>query len=234
MSAVIAKAKKESAESALGVAFSRENPDSPLKIHLIRDDSIFASTDLKPGMIVGDIMGETMTWKTPADAAAALKGAPAGFVSITAAEPVLGEITRQQAAEKMAISVQTKPDKPGVFIRKIYPTGPFAGSELAEGQQLVSINGKPCPSDTKQAIDLVMRSQSRLKIVAIPVATPAADEREETEATRGLDVVEEKTIIEEKAVEETVVEELFVEQADSLIEQQEKGLFDQIFATCIC
>ena len=49
---IAANACKKTANSKVGLSFSKKGMDAPLLINAIREDSIFASTGLAAGMIV--------------------------------------------------------------------------------------------------------------------------------------------------------------------------------------
>lgn len=175
MSTIIAKATKEAADSKVGISLAREDASSPLIINNVNADSIFASSGLKKDMIVKEINGQSMLWKTPKEAAEMLRSFGAGVeISITAADAFVGEMTSAQASNKPAIAIMKDATKPGVFIRKIHSDGPLARTGLAPGQQLVSINGIPCPDDTKETIRVVQQAVGKLKFVAVPPPTEAS------------------------------------------------------------
>jgi len=232
MTIITATATKESEDAKLGVAFTRAGPESPLMVKLIREGSIFEATELEAGMIVGTVQGELMTWKTPKDAADVLRAAPAGEVTITS-EIFVGDITKSEDPEaKLGISLKNSTKSPGIFVSKIAEEGAFAGSELASGQKVLLINGAPCPDTVREAITLVKEAKGSLKIIAIPTdLTPSEPVEAAPEAAP---VTEEKK---EEAPEEPEAEDKEIKM--DMVEpepmpEEDKGIIDKIFATCIC
>lgn len=243
MTIITATATKESESSKLGVAFTRAGIESPLVVKLVREDSLFAGSDLKAGMIVGSVQGEPMTWKTPKEAADLLRAAPAGPVTVTS-EAFVAEITKSEdPAVKLGISLKNSTKSPGIFISKITEEGAFAGSELKAGQKVLLINGEPCPPSVKDAITLVKAAKGSLKIITIPVdltpPTDTAEEPAEEPVPVAAPVVEEKK---EEAPEETTRElETEGEEKPDMdvvdpepMPEEDKGIIDKMFATCIC
>ena len=84
MSIITAVAQKPTAESKLGISFSRTDAKSPLVIEKIKPDGLFASSELKAGMLVESIMGIPMMFSSPKEAVDALRVANAGEVEIKA------------------------------------------------------------------------------------------------------------------------------------------------------
>lgn len=214
---------KESEDSKLGIAFTRAGPESPLVIKSIKEDSVFANSELRAGMIVHTVLGQSMTWETPKDAADLLRLADAGEVSLEACAYV-AEIVKSDKAAKLGISLKNSTAKPGIFIAAISETGAFAGSELAPDQKVLYINDIPCPANVKDAIALVKEAEGTLKIVTIPTDLVCPSNRPGDDD----DDAEEKK-------EETLDDETRVETDEKGEEEgSEKGIIDKIFATCIC
>lgn len=226
MSSITAKALKKTADSKTGVAFSKstKQENAPLFIKHIKDNSIFAGSGLKPGMVVKEVNGLSVTWKSPKEVADMISQAPAGEISISAAEIFEGEITSDQAGTKRCIDIMKKDGKPGVYIRKIYDDGPFAGTALEAGQQLLSINGTPCPEDTKETIRVVQAAVGKLKIAAIP---PSASMTEEERSPVDAPVEAAREV-------ETEAREIVESPTEDLMPVKEKSLLDQLFTTCAC
>lgn len=216
-------ATKPSQESKLGVAFTRSGVDSPLMIKSVKPDSIFANTDLKAGMIVHEVLGEPMTWKTPKNAADALRVADAGSVTVSV-QVAIGEIVKESKTAKLGIALKNSTTKPGIFVSKVNEDGAFANSELGPGMKVLYINDEPCPNDTKKAIALVKEAPSTLKIIAIPtdLVPPAG-------ASTPKPITEEKK--EDHAEESRDKAAAVVDEDDP---EASKGIIDKIFATCIC
>jgi hypothetical protein len=226
MTILTATATKENLEAKMGIAFTRAGADSPLVIKNVKEGSIFEGSDLKEGYIVETVMGEPMTWKTPKDAADALRAAEAGEVSISVSVCV-GEIVKEEKGAKLGISLKNSTKEAGIFVSKVNEDGAFGGSELAEGQKVLYINDTPCPNDTKKAIALVKEAEGALKIVTSPKLTPPA-------------AADPAPVVEEKKEEEPVTEEGSKKDEETqgedkeIVSEEDKGLIDKIFATCIC
>merc|ERR1712161_16228 len=62
----------------LGIAFERVSEDKAMTIKVIREDSLFAGSDLVEGLIVASAAGKDMEGMSPKDAADALREAPGG------------------------------------------------------------------------------------------------------------------------------------------------------------
>lgn len=244
MTLITATAIKEAEDSKLGIAFTRAGIESPLIVKLVREGGLFESTELRAGMIVGDIQGIPMTWKTPKDAADLLRSAPAGEVTITS--PVfVGEITKESADVKLGIALKNSTKAAGIFISKVAEDGAFGGTELAPGQKVLSINGTPCPATTSEAIALVKEAVGTLKIVTIPTDLTPSEEEEpvvpqvdapeavKDAAPESAPIVEEKKedMPEEEEPLDSKPKEMQTVEPDA---EEDKGIIDKIFATCIC
>lgn len=235
MTIITATATKESEDSKLGIAFTRSGIESPLVVKLVRDDSLFAGSDLKAGMIVGTVQGETMTWKTPKEAADLLRAAPAGEVTITS-EAFVAEITKgEDPTAKLGISLKNSTKAAGIFVSKISEEGAFAGSELKPGQKVLYINDDACPAGVKEAIALVKGAETTLKIITIPTDLTPPEEETAEEPAPAAPVVEEKKeeTPAEKEVETEEKPEMEVVDPEPMPEE-DKGIIDKMFATCIC
>lgn len=222
MTILQATGTKVSQDAKLGISFTRTSPASPLTIKSIKDDSVFANSDLRAGMIVHAVMGQSMTWETPKEAADLLRLADAGSVTLEAIAYV-AEIVKSDKAAKLGISLKNSTTKPGIFIAAISETGAFAGSELATDQKVIYINDIPCPSNVKEAIALVKQAEGTLKIVTIPtdLVCPSSTKQ----------VADEGDNAEEKKEETADIEKGGDEDEE---ETAEKGIIDKILATCIC
>lgn len=237
MTIITATATKASEDSKLGIAFTRAGIESPLVVKLVRDDSLFASSDLKAGMVVGTVQGETMTWTTPKEAADLLRAAPAGEVTITS-EAFVAEITKSEdPSVKLGISLKNSTKAAGIFVSKVSEEGAFAGSELKAGQKVLYINDDACPAGVKDAIALVKEAKGTLKIVAIPTDFTPPEEEVAPEPTPAAPVVEEKKeeAPTDREIETETEEKPEMEVVDpEPMPEEDKGIIDKMFATCIC
>jgi len=89
-----AAAEKPEADSEVGLSFFRASvpaEDAPLVIGMVRLDGLFASSGLKPGMVVESVMGiPSSTFSTADEATDALRSAEAGEIVIEAVR-MMGE-----------------------------------------------------------------------------------------------------------------------------------------------
>lgn len=233
MTIITATATKPTAESKLGIAFSRASVEAPLVVKMIRPDGLFAATDLKEGMLVDKVMGKSMMFATPKDAADALRLAEAGDVTIEAMA-MIGAITKTDKSQKLGISLKNSTTAPGIFVSKIGEDGLFAKSELTPGHKVLFINDVPCPPTTKEAITLIKEAESELKIIAVPtdIAPPAPAPMEEDVEEEKPDAPEEDA--EEKKEDEPAESETQDKEiVDAGETKQEGGIMD-VFKACIC
>merc|ERR1711865_1129040 len=78
MPLITATVVKEETTSKLGMGFERVSEDKAMTIKVIREDSLFAGSDLVEGLIVASAAGKDMEGMSPKDAADALREAPGG------------------------------------------------------------------------------------------------------------------------------------------------------------
>jgi C-terminal processing protease CtpA/Prc len=237
MPLISATVVKEEAGSKLGIAFERESEHKAMKIKLIRDDSLFASSQLVPGLVVVSAAGEDMEGKTPKDAADALRNAPGGEeISLVCKGSVVtvkkDKPRRFKKAPKLGISFKSTTAQPGkVFISNIKEDSKFAGTDVVVGHQVLAINGKPCPPKVADAVELLKESDEITLVTLDPedekVVPKPKEEEEEQEEPAGADVVEEKK---EDFAETAEVKP----QEEDPTAEGEKPLLDRVFGVCIC
>ena len=242
MPLVSATVVKESTDSKLGIAFERESETTAMRIKLIRDDSLFASSQLAAGMVVVSAAGEDMEGKTPKDAADALRSAPGGDeISLVCKGAVVSvkkdKAKRFKKAPKLGISFKSTTAQPGkVFVSNIKEDSKFNGTDLVVGHQVLTINGLPCPPKVADAVEL-LKSRDEITLVTHnpedEAYTPPPKEEEEEAST-----AEESApaqVVEEK--KEEVPAEDGTEKADAeedLTPEGNKNLLDQVFGVCMC
>lgn len=164
---------KKSVNAKLGITFTRQNEQSPLTIKQIQRTGLFGGSLLQPGMALLKINGRSASWLSPEEAAAAIRHAPKGRVSITA-EGYCASAYRTKRSEGFGLIVKNSSSKEGLYISEIKENSPFAFFNLEPGMQILLINGKPCPSNLKDAGKAMRKSPDRMEIVA----TLASDEGE--------------------------------------------------------
>mmetsp|Transcript_54451 Transcript_54451/g.132150 ORF Transcript_54451/g.132150 Transcript_54451/m.132150 type:complete len:273 (-) Transcript_54451:484-1302(-) len=216
---ITAKVVKEERSSKLGIAFEREGEGKALKVKLIREDSLFAGSELVPGMIVVEAAGIDMVGKTPKDAADAMRGAPGGeeislvckatFSSADMPEPETKKAGRfsfrkkaskKKDAEppKLGISFKSSTAQPGkIFVSNVKEDSKFASTNLKVGHQVIAISGVACPDNVTDAVALLKEKQASMvdDLVLVTIdpedeVAPILEQKEEPQPVS--DVVEEK------------------------------------------
>jgi len=184
---IIAIVDKPREDSKLGITFSRLNMESPMIIEMIQDGSLFASSDLKAGMIVESIMGIPMEYKTPKFAVDILKSTDGGQIEMKVRGKIC-EVIKTDKEQKVGISLTKSIGKPGIFVQNISEDGLMAKTELREGDKVLYINDIPCPPTVEEAIALVNEAGADiLKLVAVPPPTekkPSLSTRVFVQSTR--------------------------------------------------
>jgi predicted metalloprotease with PDZ domain len=245
MSLVRATVVKEEQSSKLGIAFERENENYALMIKLVREDGLFANSDIVPGLVVVSAMGIDMSGKSPKDVADALKDAPGGepieLVCKGSKVTILKDkVKRFGKPAKLGISFKSTTAKPGkVFVSDIKPESKFLNTDLKIGHRVLAINGKVCPTRVAGAVELLKDATDEITIISIDpqdeTYTPPVVEEKEPEPIvedRSMDMVEEKKddVAESAATGESTKDE---EEEDTTPEAN-KPLLDTVFGACIC
>jgi C-terminal processing protease CtpA/Prc len=263
-SLITATVVKEDRSSKLGIAFEREGEGKALKIKLIRDDSLFAGSELVPGMIVVKAAGIDMIGKSPKDAADAMRGAPGGEEIDLVCKATFSTAAKIEAAKKpgrlsfrrnkktteeppkLGISFKSSTAQPGkIFVSNIKEDSKFAGTPLEVGHQVVAINGIPVPETVTEAVALLKKEQGDmtedLVLTTInpedevaPILEKAEDDAAAADPSTTTDVVEEKK-------EDFPAEDASPSSPKSAAAEEEdttpeanKPLLDSMFAWCIC
>jgi C-terminal processing protease CtpA/Prc len=156
---------KKSANAKLGITFTRKSEQSPLIIKQMYDTGLLGDSMLQPGMVVLKINDSNASWFSPNEAAAAIRNAPIGHASVTA-EGYYASAHRTKRSEGYGLVVKNSSTKAGLFIFAIKENSPFAFSALKPGMQLILINGKPCPSNLKDACKALRKSADKMDILA--------------------------------------------------------------------
>jgi C-terminal processing protease CtpA/Prc len=230
MPLISATVVKEETSSKLGVAFERESESKPLKIKLIREDSLFAGSNLVPGLVVVSAAGQDMEGKTPKDAADALRDAPGGEEISLVCKGAVATIKKDKPrlfkkAPKLGISFKSTTAEPGkVFISNIKEDSKFAGTDIAVGHRVLAINGLPCPPKVADAVEL-LKTRNEITLVTLdpedekvtPPPEPAAD---------ACEVVEEK--------KEDFPDGASKVDEEDLTPEGNKPLLDTVFGACMC
>ena len=238
MTIISATAVKESAESKVGIAFSRANYESPLTVKLVREGGLFDGSDLRQGMTIISINGQEMTWKTPKEAATVLRNTEGGEELSIEARVMIGTIHKAEKTETLGLSLKNSTKMPGIFVSKIAETSKFQGSELAVGQRVLYINDQECPNDTKAAITLVKEAEGELTIIATETdLVPPEPEDPPTKPDAAVESPKAPTPVHEEKKEEPnqVVDDQDLPDVEELEEEEKQGgLLDTMFKACIC
>lgn len=245
MPLVTATVIKEETGSKLGIAFERESEVKAMKIKMIREDSLFANSQLAAGMVVVSAAGEDMEGKTPKDAADALRNAPGGEeIALVCKGAVItvkkDKPKRFKKPAKLGISFKSTTAQPGkVFVSNIKEDSKFNGTDLVVGHQVLSINGKPCPPKVTDAVEMLKTSDEITLVTHDPEDekyTPPPKEEEEEESAAASETAP-PAMVEEKKEEVPGGEESEkpAEAAqEDLTPEGNKNILDQVFGVCMC
>mmetsp|Transcript_7817 Transcript_7817/g.14492 ORF Transcript_7817/g.14492 Transcript_7817/m.14492 type:complete len:249 (-) Transcript_7817:1206-1952(-) len=248
MPLISATVVKEETSSRLGIAFERENEHTAMKIKLIREDSLFASSQLVPGLVVVSAAGQDMEGMSPKDAADALRNAPGGEEISLVCKGAIATVKKDKPKRfkkppKLGISFKSTTAEPGkVFISNIKEDSKFTGTDLAVGQQVLAINGEPCPLKVADAVEM-LKAPEEITIVALDPEDEKVIPKPKTE-----EPPEQPEMVEEKkeefqeapaaadgseggAAEE---EEQQQKVEEDLTPEANKPLLDTVFGACIC
>ena len=158
---------KEFKDSTVGItlAVQVDTTGSQLFIKSIAKDGLFGKTDLVPDLTILNINGIDVRSKSPKEAADILRNADAGEVSVTA-EGLLVSV-QKKTDRKVGISLRKDDKLESILIHSIADDGLLAGSGLEEGQKIIAINGKSCPSTPAEAAAVIKETMGTLSIVAV-------------------------------------------------------------------
>ena len=234
---------KEDTSSKLGIAFERESEVKAMKIKMIREDSLFADSQLAAGMVVVSAAGEDMEGKTPKDAADALRNAPGGEeIALVCKGAVItvkkDKPKRFKKPAKLGISFKSTTAEPGkVFVSNIKEESKFNGTDLVVGHQVLTINGKPCPPKVADAVEMLKTSDEITLVTHNPedeayTPPPKEETEEEEESTAAASA---PVMVEEKKEDVNAEEsEKPVEAVEDLTPEGNKNILDQVFGVCFC
>ncbi|KAL3918448.1 MAG: hypothetical protein SGARI_007464, partial [Bacillariaceae sp.] len=240
MSLVTAAVTKEETGSKLGIAFERESEVKAMKIKMIREDSLFAESQLAAGMVVVSAAGEDMEGKTPKDAADALRNAPGGEeIALVCKGAVItvkkDKPKRFKKPAKLGISFKSTTAEPGkVFVSNIKEDSKFNGTDLVVGHQVLSINGAPCPPKVADAVELLKKSDEITLVTHNPedekYTPPPKEESEEEEEASEAPSGDAPEMVEEKKEEvPTDASTAKGEDEEDLTPEGNKNILDQVF-----
>mmetsp|Transcript_58315 Transcript_58315/g.65217 ORF Transcript_58315/g.65217 Transcript_58315/m.65217 type:complete len:246 (-) Transcript_58315:263-1000(-) len=245
MPLITATVVKEETSSKLGIAFERVSEDKAMTIKVIREDSLFAGSDLVEGLIVASAAGKDMEGMSPKDAADALREAPGGEdVSLVCKGAVVtiekDKKKRFKKEPKIGISFKSSTSAPGkVFVSNIKEESKFKGTDLTVGHQVLVINGQTCPTKVNDAVELLTKKGiEKITLVTIDPEDEIVVPKEKEESVNADDVVEEKKedISEGGTRPDPDQDEQGKEdeQEEDLTPEGNKTLLDTMFGVCMC
>ena len=228
MPLITATVTKEEQTSKLGIAFERVAEDRAMTIKLIRDDSLFKGSELVEGLIVSSAAGKDMEGMSPKDCADALRDAPGGEEISLVCKGAIVTVKKPKKKlfkkePKIGISFKSTTSAPGkVFVSAIKDDSKFAGTDLAVGHQILTINGEKCPEKVTDAVALL--TKKGIEEISLVTIDP------EDEIVVPKQKAEPEEAAEEKKDEE--VETPATEPVEAAPEKQ--SLFDTMFGVCMC
>ena len=179
---------KSSKDVSVGIGFAQKDESSPLMIKLVRDDGLFAATDLVPGLEALEVNGQDVVGKSAKEAANLLRSAD-GEVSVVA-KGIVSKATKEQKTTPVGISIRKDPMSGSIYISAITENSLFVGTDLKVGQLVIAINRIPCPETLQDAIAIVREAEGALTIVSVD---PHMDETQEhAPVSKETDVVEQE------------------------------------------
>ena len=159
-----ASVKKPSKESKVGILFYQKKSGNKVLISKVKPDGLFRNSGLKPGQTLISING-TPCPPTATEAVELVQRA-AEDVTIIAAS-IIATAEKSSKDAKAGISFGKGPGY--ICIAAISKGGLFASSSLQVGQKVIAVNGNECPSEVKEAIELVRNTEGKLTLETVDV-----------------------------------------------------------------
>jgi len=228
---------KEETSSKLGIAFERIAEDKAMTIKMIREDSLFADSDLCEGLIVASAAGKDMEGKSPKDCADALREAPGGEEITLVCKGAKVSIQKDKKKlfkkePKIGISFKSTTSAPGkIFISNIKEDSKFFGTDLTIGHQVLAINGLKCPEKVTEAVELL--TKKGLDSITLVTIAPEDEIVVPKAMEEPADVAEEKK---EEADDKPDPESEPTDAAaeEDLTPEGNKTILDTMFGVCMC
>lgn len=175
---VTAVMNKSSADAKVGIGLGTVK--GAIVITAIRDDTLAAATDLEAGMVIRTI-NNTDVGELDTSAVAKLLKDSEGQVTVVAEAPsskyepmydsLITATIDKDADEMLGLTIASKGDK--VYISKIQSDSKVAGSGLAVGMELLSVNNVPCAGKpSTESSKLMSEAQGTLTLLARKAALP--------------------------------------------------------------
>jgi C-terminal processing protease CtpA/Prc len=238
MPLISATVVKEETSSKLGIAFERISEDKAMTIKLIRDDSLFKGSDLVEGLIVASAAGKDMEGMSPKDCADALREAPGGEEITLVCKGAIATIKKDKKKAfkkdaKIGISFKSTTSAPGkVFLSKINANSKFHGTDVSIGDQVLSINGQPCPANVTAAVGLL--TKKGVEGITLVTISPEDEKAVPKAKEEPVEVMEEKKEEEAAPAESEEPAEPKAESAEDETTPEKKSLIDTMFGVCMC
>mmetsp|Transcript_30030 Transcript_30030/g.72104 ORF Transcript_30030/g.72104 Transcript_30030/m.72104 type:complete len:209 (-) Transcript_30030:135-761(-) len=169
---------RDTVDSKYGISFCRKTTDSPVIIKEVRKEGIFAKHGLVPGMVVKAVNGVEVQWKRPTEAATLLAQTDVGQEVSLTVESFTGTVHRSNKYQKWGLTLKNSTKMSGIYISGIEDDGLFATTELAAGMKVIRINGKRCPREAKDVINMVAQTGDDLELVAIHALPQSPEDKE--------------------------------------------------------
>ena len=168
MTISIVTGRKETEDSKWGIVFGRKTADSPVTISSIKKDGIFANNkSLAVGMVVVKVNDVNVQWGKPTTAALILAQTKVGDDITLTLEAFTGRVHRGLKNEKWGLTLKNSTKASGIYISMVEDDGLFGTTELKRGMKVIQINGKKCPKEAKDVIEMVSTTGNSLEIKAV-------------------------------------------------------------------
>ena len=182
MSVKVISGIRDTVDSKYGISFCRKTTDSPIIIKEVRKDGIFASHGLVPGMVVKAVNGVDVQWKRPTEAATLLAQSEVGQEVSLTVESFTGTVHRSNKYQKWGLTLKNSTKMSGIYISGIEDDGLFAATELEPGMKVIRINGKRCPREARDVIQMVAQTGDDLELIAVHANPRSPEDKENTSA----------------------------------------------------
>ena len=178
---VVNRKDLESTAAGIGIYFTRENSDSPLRIGEISSDGPFAASSLHPGMVVVAINDIYMAWNSPEDAIEEILCSGERKIYLTAGEcqdkPYRRSYTMNVRSTvenwrgDYGVTFERKYVDSPLYIKSVAKDGPFPTSSLLPGMIVLAINGRhvewESPATALQELNSIRSGYARLTVEAV-------------------------------------------------------------------
>lgn len=170
--------QKESVNSKLGLGLSEKN--GAVIISSIKQDGLFANTNLQPGQRLVSIGDTSVRGLTKRDSIKLLKET-SGSVKLVAEEVAFLTVTAVKPSKGSSIGLGLTMKDDRVTVGTIKETSIFKDTQLKVGQKIVSVNDVPCTyADKAEVVVLFKNAEGPVTVVVESGdAVPATPQRSE-------------------------------------------------------